>query len=1117
MASTLRVYNASSQIVTFSSSQINPYTYTDFDARALFGSSTAATELTQLAKNGSVSVFLNGIALEVSQIASVLLSPEDSTTYLTLAVVPPVATVVELRGVFTGQFVGNSAQALVTGVGSIYVFDSTSTAADNGSTVIRPNDRPTTQPGRWLVGMTGGSAPSGVTIQDEGVSLPGSYSVLNFVGAGVTATNAGGGTTTITIPGSAGPVSLSGDLSGNTGAATVIRLQGRGLSASAPTNGQAIVWNNGASEWQPTSITATGTAGGDLSGTYPNPTVVDLTIASEAHGDLLYRAASAWQRLAPGTSGYALTTQGPGAPPVWAPMTSGSITINSSTLSGGGTASSFTLNVLYGTSANTALEGTNDALYVKLAGAQTITGAKTFNSQIIVGTTGEIRSDTGSGPVTIYVFSAGQHELGESGAPWRITAGTSLILRANTNQTRVEMGTTNILSYVGNSLRSALSSGFHVGITNTTRNSGEISAQTRFITGTGAASASAALDIQSTTMGALVPRMDTTQRNAISSPATSLLIYNTTNSRHEWYSGSAWLPLGSALGGDPFYFAGPAGSGPGGSNPKYATLTAMIAAMNTDGVTALSPRVGFFTGEFTENPTLLPGVFLFGIGGQKRPCTINGRVDYQPASSVNLQIAGLAHCRIVQNGASVDALLYRPLGDAELWLDDVRAYCAATSNTYAAFNFDGTASGGTATVRATNSFAEVPGGSSAQGIKSQNAEVYFHGRSSVAPASASVQSAAVYSDGAAVVFERGSTEINVGNYPGIDINGPVYVTGGGNVTLGVGVGHETAALSVDNPLVTLNNASAQINFGGEHKIACGPNTVYHIAKTGTGTASATVDGAFHYVDANAANLQVASNITYNGVTTSRSECVQLITTTATIADSTTLAIVIPGSASTFTITMASPTGWKSDRQLRIKYTGPTNKQDLTLVPASSGDIDYDTAYDTTTLQWNDSYAFAAYSDHWVVLSKTTVASSGAGNTSTRIVFQAGAQVTGIQWAGTTYIGTAYWKASDHDLTGGRQVLFRVVGNMDTFGDEVRYVLSGTLGNVTEMLPAKDYVLINANSPAVADSDDLNTGSHNVSWATDQIFTVYAYTRTSGGGFTSATATGLSAELVVCPP
>lgn len=67
----------------------------------------------------------------------------------------------------------------------------------------------------------------------------------------------------------------------------------------------------------------------------------------------------------------------------------------------------------------------------------------------------------------------------------------------------------------------------------------------------GAADASAQLDVQSTTKGFLPPRMTTTQRNAIVSPANGLTIYNTTLNQMQIYStaAAAWVAVGAGATG----------------------------------------------------------------------------------------------------------------------------------------------------------------------------------------------------------------------------------------------------------------------------------------------------------------------------------------------------------------------------------------------------------------------------------------------------------------------------------------------------------------------------------------------------------------------------------------
>ena len=60
---------------------------------------------------------------------------------------------------------------------------------------------------------------------------------------------------------------------------------------------------------------------------------------------------------------------------------------------------------------------------------------------------------------------------------------------------------------------------------------------------TNAPNASAQLEVASTTRGFLCPRMTTTQKNAIASPATGLQVYDTTLNRPCFYDGTTWITL----------------------------------------------------------------------------------------------------------------------------------------------------------------------------------------------------------------------------------------------------------------------------------------------------------------------------------------------------------------------------------------------------------------------------------------------------------------------------------------------------------------------------------------------------------------------------------------------
>ncbi len=67
--------------------------------------------------------------------------------------------------------------------------------------------------------------------------------------------------------------------------------------------------------------------------------------------------------------------------------------------------------------------------------------------------------------------------------------------------------------------------------------------------GTTTPDASSILDLTSTSKGMLLPRMTTAQRNAIGTPVPGLMIYNTTTSSFNFYTGSTWTSIFSGSSG----------------------------------------------------------------------------------------------------------------------------------------------------------------------------------------------------------------------------------------------------------------------------------------------------------------------------------------------------------------------------------------------------------------------------------------------------------------------------------------------------------------------------------------------------------------------------------------
>lgn len=99
-----------------------------------------------------------------------------------------------------------------------------------------------------------------------------------------------GGTSLPSVSGQSGKVlsnngsvvdwrTFGGDISGSADALTVGRIQNRTVSTTAPSSGQALVWNSGISQWEPGTVSSGGGGGGGSLPTY-TPSRTNNTVLS---------------------------------------------------------------------------------------------------------------------------------------------------------------------------------------------------------------------------------------------------------------------------------------------------------------------------------------------------------------------------------------------------------------------------------------------------------------------------------------------------------------------------------------------------------------------------------------------------------------------------------------------------------------------------------------------------------------------------------------------------------------------------------------------------------------------------------------------------------------------
>ena len=121
---------------------------------------------------------------------------------------------------------------------------------------------------------------------------------------------------------------------------------------------------------------------------------------------------------------------------------------------------------------------------------------------------------------------------------------------------------------------------------------------------------SAQLDVSSTTKGFLPPRMTTTQRDAISTPATGLVIFNTTTNSIEYRSSTGWVELTAVT-------PTTMGTVSGNSTASGGTITSGVLSLapadgNNGGIVTTAAQT--FAGPKTFNADLIAHGVTVGTG-----------------------------------------------------------------------------------------------------------------------------------------------------------------------------------------------------------------------------------------------------------------------------------------------------------------------------------------------------------------------------------------------------------------------------------------------------------------------------------------------------------------------
>lgn len=203
----------------------------------------------------------------------------------------------------------------------------------------------------------------------------------------------------------------------------------------------------------------------------------------------------------------------------------------------------------------------------------------------------------------------------------------------------------------------------------------------------GAPDGSALLDLASTDKGLLIPRMTPAQRDAIASPATSLLIYNTTTNTHQFYNGSSWGDVGSGGGGGSTFTDDVFRIQDNGDNTKeLAFETSNISTGTTRTITVPDADISLHAVTATripygDNSNLMTDNALYTIDDVNNAMFIGDKITLANTGVFSATDASVRDLVLVGNGVSrTGRLLIRNSGSSNT--EGINMYTSATGELY---------------------------------------------------------------------------------------------------------------------------------------------------------------------------------------------------------------------------------------------------------------------------------------------------------------------------------------------------------------------------------------------------------------------------------------------------